>query len=213
MCPGTGRRAILVGWAALLGVTLFTPAPAARAEVIDAAPDRFVAGLADRVLTTLADRSEPVEQRLRRVDALVAESFDLARIARIALGRYWRTASETERHEFALLFKAYVLNSYGRRFNAYAQRRLRVAGARPVDGGMAVESYVEGGDTPIRLDWRLSRSDQGWRVLDVAVEGVSLLVTYRNEFATIIERSGGRLTGLVDELRHRVAAERAQLES
>ena len=43
------------------------------------------------------------------------------------------------------------------------------------------------------------------------VEGVSLLVTFRNEFAAVIERSGGRLAGLLDELRHRVAAERAQL--
>ena len=45
------------------------------------------------------------------------------------------------------------------------------------------------------------------------VEGVSLLITYRNEFATVIEQSGGRLTGLIDELRGRVAAERAQLAS
>ena len=48
-------------------------------------------------------------------------------------------------------------------------------------------------------------------MLDVAVEGVSLLVTFRNEFAAVIERSGGRIAGLLDELRQRVAAERAQL--
>ena len=60
---------------------------------------------------------------------------------------------------------------------------------------VTVESYVEGGATPIRLDWRLTAIDDGWRVLDVMVEGVSLLLTYRNEFATVIERSGGRLAG------------------
>ena len=72
-------------------------------------------------------------------------------------------------------------------------------------------ALVEGGATPIRLDWRLTATESGWRVLDIVVEGVSLLVTFRNEFAAVIERSGGRLAGLLDELRHRVAAERAQL--
>ena len=55
--------------------------------------------------------------------------------------------------------------------------------------------------TPIRLDWRLTATPTGWRVLDISVEGVSLLLTFRNEFAAVIERSGGQLAGLIDELR------------
>ena len=50
-------------------------------------------------------------------------------------------------------------------------------------------------------------------MLDIQVEGVSLLITYRNDFAAVIERSGGRLSGLIDDLRGRVAAERTQLAS
>jgi phospholipid transport system substrate-binding protein len=76
-----------------------------------------------------------------------------------------------------------------------------------------VESRVEGGATPIRLDWRLTATQDGWRVLDVSVEGVSLLLTFSNEFAAVIERSGGQLGGLIAELRNRVEAERAQLAS
>ena len=60
-----------------------------------------------------------------------------------------------------------------------------------------VGSLVEGGATPIRLDWRLTPAGEGWRVLDVAVEGVSLLVTFRNEFAAVIERNGGQVEGLL----------------
>jgi phospholipid transport system substrate-binding protein len=214
MVAGSRRRAVLVGWGATVVVaTIGRPAAPAWAEVVDGAPDRFVEALADRVLTALADPAEPATQRLRRVDTLVAGSFDLDRIARIALGRYWRTAPEDQRREFVSLFKAYVLNSYGRRFNDYAQRRLRVAAAKPAGEDVKVESYVEGGGTPIRLDWRLAWTDQGWRVLDVMVEGVSLLLTYRNEFATIIERNDGQVAGLIEELRGRVAAERIQLQS
>jgi phospholipid transport system substrate-binding protein len=202
------RRSVL----AMLALSALAPT-VARADVVRGSPDRFVAGLADRVMAALADRSASTADRLHRVDALVADGFDLDRIARIALGRFWKTASEAERQEFATLFKAYVLTGYSRRFNDYAQRRLRVVAAKPAGEDMTVESYVEGGPTPIRLDWRLAATDQGWRVLDVMVEGVSLLLTYRNEFATVIEQSGGHLAGLIDELRSRVAVERAQAAS
>ena len=216
MLVGRTRRAVLNG-AGILAVGIATMAfladRSALAEVMRVSPDRFVAGLSERIMAVLADRSASAEQRLRRVDALVIESFDLDRIARIALGRYWKTATGVEQAEFAMLFKAYVLTGYGRRFNEYADRRLRVAGAKPTRKDVTVESYVEGGATPIRLDWRLTAIDGGWRVLDIQVEGVSLLITYRNDFAAVIERSGGRLSGLIDDLRGRVAAERTQLAS
>lgn len=199
--------------AAGIATMVFLVDRSARADVMRVAPDRFVADLSERIMAVLADRSASTEQRLRRVDALVMEGFDLDRIARIALGRYWKTATGVEQGEFATLFKAYVLTGYGRRFNEYADRRLRVAGAKPTGEHVTVESYIEGGATPIRLDWRLTATDGGWRVLDIQVEGVSLLITYRNDFATVIERSGGRLSGLIDDLRGRVAAERTQLAS
>ena len=138
---------------------------------------------------------------------------DLERTARIALGRVWKSATDAERREFAGLFKAYVLTSYGRRFHQFADRSFTVLGARPAQDDVLVESRVDGGTSPIRLDWRLTATPAGWRVLDVAVEGVSLLLTFRNEFAAVIERSGGELAGLLDELRSRVAAEQASLAS
>jgi phospholipid transport system substrate-binding protein len=137
--------------------------------------------------------------------------MDLDRIARLTLGRYWKSAAEPERREFAMLFKASVLASYSRRFDAYADRRLRVAGATPASGGdIMVESWLEGGASPVRLDWRLEPAGQGWRVLDIVVEGVSLLLTYRNEFAAVIEK-GGSVAALLDELRARVGTARPAL--
>ena len=167
--------------------------------------------LAAHVVAALRDRSVDEARRLARVDRLTAGAFELDRAARIALGRHWKAAPDAERREFAALFKDYVLTSYGRRFHQFADRTFRVAGVAPAGDDVVVGSLIEGGATPIRLDWRLTATELGWRVLDIVVEGVSLLVTFRNEFAAVIERSGGRLAGLLDELRHRVAAERAQL--
>jgi phospholipid transport system substrate-binding protein len=185
-----------------LGLVSLVARPAGAA----AAPEAFVRDLAGELLATLRDRSLSTAERLRRVDRLVDRSFAFERIAKIALGRYWKVASERERAEFSALFKAAVLASYSRRFNEYAEHELRVAAAAPAGEQASVESYLEGGRAPVRLDWRLAPTDGGWRVLDVTVEGVSLLVTYRNEFATVIEQGGGRVSALIGELRNRAGA-------
>jgi phospholipid transport system substrate-binding protein len=210
MIAALGRATVAAVLLAALGAWVAAPG-IGRAGTPGAPPERFVTDLAAHVVAALRDRSVDEAQRLARVDRLTAGAFELDRAARIALGRYWKTAPDAERREFAALFKDYVLTSYGRRFHQFADRTFRVAGVAPAGDDVVVGSLVEGGATPIRLDWRLTATESGWRVLDIAVEGVSLLVTFRNEFAAVIERSGGRLAGLLDELRHRVAAERAQL--
>lgn len=201
--PNGRRRQLLIATGALcwLGVA------AAREGLADDTDDarRFVADLAHRIVTVLRDPGLTEARRLERVDAVTAGAFDLERTARIALGRFWKLASPEQRAEFARLLRSYVLASYARRFRDYADRDLRVIGAGPADEDVIVASLVEGGATPVRLDWRLSRFGQGWLVLDVAVEGVSLLLTYRNEFAAVIERQGGAVAALLDELRRRVA--------
>jgi phospholipid transport system substrate-binding protein len=184
------------------GLALAWPA---RAATSSDRPEACVRAFADGVLATLRDRAQPLEARVRRVDTLVSAAVDLDRIARLALGRYWRSAAEPERREFAALFKAALLASYSRRFDAYADRRLAVGAAVPASGGdVMVESRLDGGERPLRLDWRLTPTADGWRIVDIVVEGVSLLVTYRNEFAAVIERGGGRVSALLAELRSRV---------
>ena len=203
MADGRTRRSLIATWAlGWLGVAT------GRVALADDTGDarRFVGDLAQSIVTVLRDPSLTPEGRLERVGAVTADAFDLERTARIALGRFWKLASPEQRAEFAGLFRSYVLASYGSRFRDYADRTLRVTGARPADEDVIVESLVEGGATPVRLDWRLARAGQDWLVLDVAVEGVSLLLTYRNEFAAVIERQGGAVAALLDELRRRVAA-------
>lgn len=204
----TRRRALatLAGLAAL-GAGARGPALGAVAAAAPT-PEAFVRDFAAGVLAILRDPALSPPERLREIDRRVSAGFALDRIGRIALGRYWKAASAAEREEFLGLFKESVLASYGRRFGEYAERRLRVAATAPSGDQVSVESYLEGGREPIRLDWRLAAVGDGggWRVLDVTVEGISLLVTYRNEFAAVIERSGGRVSALIDELRGRAAA-------
>ena len=173
-------------------------------------PAAFVQAFADAVLAKLRDRSLGPEERLQAMNELAEKGFAFDRIARVTLGRHWRSMAEPERLEFGRLFKAAVVRSYGQRFDEYADHSLRVTGAAtagPDGGQMIVTSLVEGGRGAVRLDWRLTPAAGSWQVLDVVVEGVSLTLTYRNEFASVIERGGGDVTALLAELRLR--AERA----
>ena len=83
-------------------------------------------------------------------------------------------------------------------------QRLEVADAKPVKGGVMVSSQLVG-TRPAAIDWRLVEDGQGWVVVDVVVEGVSMLLTQRNEFASIIERNGGSIRPLLAHLEQRVA--------
>lgn len=211
MAEGSTRRTALAAGLVLAMGPLAWPAAAA---VGARSPEEHVRRFAEGALATLRDASLDEKERARRLDALVAQGFDLDRIARLTLGRYGKTASAEERREFVALFKRYVLTAYGRQFDAYAGWHLRTASVAPAGEDVTVESWLEGGGgTPVRVDWRLAPAAGGWRILDLKVEGVSFLVTYRAEFATLIERGGGRVTALLDELRRRVAAERRQVAS
>jgi phospholipid transport system substrate-binding protein len=60
------------------------------------------------------------------------------------------------------------------------------------------------GAAPIRVEWRLSREAGGWRITDVIVDDVSLAVTQRDEFASVIARSGGQVAGLMRAMREKL---------
>ena len=203
-----------MAWVTLGALALSQMTPTvAYAGTATGEPAAFIRRFADTALATMRDQSLARAQQIQKLDELIVSGFDLERIGRLALGRYWKAAALDERAEFMTLFKAYVLASYSRRFDEYAGRKLRIAATTPAGEDAIVESYLEGGPAPVRLDWRLSSDAGGWRILDVMVEGVSLLLTYRNEFAAVVEKGGGRVPVLLAELRARVTAERAELAS
>ena len=125
------------------------------------------------------------------------------------LGRYWRQASEAERAEYLRLFDELVVQTYARRFNEFNTARLRVLSvSRPNEDNdviVAVEGTVAG-KPPVRLDVRVRQGSSAYKVIDVSIEGVSMAVTQRDEFSSVIQRGGGRVEALLASLRDKVGA-------
>lgn len=206
--PGHPRRALLAAVAAapFLGATLARAQADTRAG---ADPGQFVARLAQTAIDDLATNDVPDPQRQQRFRELFEEGFDVPLIARFVLGRYWRQATEGERREYLKLFDELVVHTYSRRFTEFNGARFRVLTVSKPNEDNDVIVGVEGiltGKPSIRLDVRVRQVNGTNKIIDVAVEGVSMLITQRDEFASVIQRGGGRIDALLTNLREKVGA-------
>ena len=183
------------------------PAAAATPAEADAKATAFMNELWNRALELL-NKKTPAAERQARFRDLFHNDFDSPRIARFVLGRYWRTASPEEQKEFLKLFEDYVVYVYTARLSDFGGEEFKINGARPDQGAVVVSTDVSapGAPTPLKVDWRLVDDDGVFKISDVIVEGVSMLVTQRSEFASVIQRHGGQVQGLLELMREKTAS-------
>jgi len=194
------RRLFLTTVTLLIGLTSLTVAT--RAVVADASV--FMNELWTRAVEVLS-KKVPVSERLARFRQLFHADFDGPGIARFVLGRYWRNASEQEQQEFLKLFEDYVVFVYGTRLSNFSGETFKIRGARADEAGTVVSTDIisPGGEAPIKVDWRLISDKGAFKINDVIIEGISMLATQRSEFASVIQRHGGQVSGLLELMRER----------
>jgi phospholipid transport system substrate-binding protein len=194
------RRLFLTTVTLLIGLTSLTVAT--HAVVADASV--FMNELWTRAVEVLS-KKVPVTERLARFRQLFHADFDGPGIARFVLGRYWRSASEQEQQEFLKLFEDYVVFVYGTRLSNFSGETFKVRGTRIDETGTIVSTDIlsPNGEAPIKVDWRLITDHGAFKINDVIIEGISMLVTQRSEFASVIQRHGGQVSGLLELMRER----------
>jgi phospholipid transport system substrate-binding protein len=199
--PLARRR--LLGGALALALVALAGWQAARAEPSAEEARELIQTVGTEVLGVLRDDALSNEQKFDQLVALLSEPIDLDLVARLILGRYWRTASEAQRAEYLELFRAFALHTLASRLDVYGGQDFEITGARVVGREDAlVSSRILSDGPPLAVDWRVRELDDGSLVaIDVIVEGVSLIVTQRSEFGAVVERRG--LDGLLAELRRR----------
>jgi phospholipid transport system substrate-binding protein len=167
-------------------------------------PDRFMSQLWAQTVEVLSNKV-PRADRLVRFRQLFQEDFDGPGIARFVLGRYWRSATEQEQQEFLKLFEDYVIFVYGTRLSNFSGETFKLRGSRTDASGTIVSTDIisAGGDPPIKVDWRLITDHGSFKINDVIIEGISMLVTQRSEFASVIQRHGGQVGELLAMMRER----------
>ncbi len=197
------RHCLIVGACMLIVGILISARPAAAA----ADPAAVVTSLGNQALEVLGNNVDP-KLRVARFRQLFSEDFDVPGIARFVLGRYWRVATEPQQQEFVKLFADYIALAYSNRLAEYSGETLHVTGTRPAPDGSVVSSEIvrPNGAPPAKVDWVLTPHDGAYKISDVVVEGVSMAVTQRSEFASVIQRNGGQVQGLITALRQKTEA-------
>jgi phospholipid transport system substrate-binding protein len=139
---------------------------------------------------------------------LFRAQFDGPGIARFVLGRYWRTASNEEQQEFMRLFEDYVVFVYTARLSNFGGEKMKVRGGRGDGDSVIVSTDIisPGNITPLKIDWRLVNYNGSYKISDVIVESVSMAATQRSEFASVVQRNGGQISGLLAMMREKTAS-------
>ena len=164
-----------------------------------------------KVLAILSDQALSDRQKFDALVALLDGPIDLDLVARLILGRHWRTVDDAQRQEYLTLFREYALANLASKLHLYRGQSFEVTGAKVVSDQDALVSsrILSNGEPPLQVDWRLRERDGGAPVtIDLIVEGVSLIVTLRSEFGSVIERQG--FDGLLVELRQRITQTRQE---
>jgi phospholipid transport system substrate-binding protein len=184
------RRAVLAG---LFALALLIPATAPRADTgPQSGAGQFIANLANEALQVLAKPGMTETQREHAFDQLLSQNFDVPRIARFVLGRYWRD---------------FIVASYATRFSQYSGETVKVTGVRAETNDISVVTSKivhPNGEPPIDISWRVRKGPGGYKIIDVGVEGISMMLTQREEFASVIERNGGTVAGLTSAIERKL---------
>ncbi len=194
--------------AAILGIGVGAlAAPGARAMTeSEAAARAVIAETVEEVLSVLRDKSRPTEERIRSLEEIVYGRFDLYVMSRLVLARNWKRFSDEQKEQYVAEFKQYLTNSYGNRIERYDQQDVEIVGEREEPrGDVVVKTRIRGGEFEGALvEYRLRSQDSEWRVIDVVIEGISMVSNYRDQFKSIVSAGGPEL--LLQKLKEKNAA-------
>ena len=162
----------------------------------------FIRDIAQRGIGFIENSELSEEKRKEEFRTMLEDSFDMKTIGRFALGKYWRQATSEQQKEYLKLFEDMIVNVYTRRFGDYNGEKFEVVSAMEKGKDVIVASkIIPKSGAPISVDWRVRKKNGHFVVVDIMVEGVSMALTQRSDFAAVIQRGGGKIDVLLEHLR------------
>jgi phospholipid transport system substrate-binding protein len=167
---------------------------------------KFIDDFGNRAIKELTEPSLSEDDLHKRFRVLFEEGFDVPYLAKAALGRFWPRASEQERTDYVAAFEDYMVQVYSQKFRSYSGQTFKATASRPGPEGMTgVSSEVTQPEGPTTLiEWTVANVSGKQKIRDIKIEGVSMITTYRDEFANLVLQHDGKVAGLIDALRTKV---------
>jgi phospholipid transport system substrate-binding protein len=134
--------------------------------------------------------------------------FSINGIARFVAGRHLRKASQFEKTQYMKLFEDLMVATYSERFAAYSGEQLLVKNAEMRGKKDFIVHTImlksNGGPKPLKVDWRVRISGGSFTIIDVMIEGISMIMTQKSEFSSFLKSNDGEFKSLLVELKKRV---------
>jgi phospholipid transport system substrate-binding protein len=167
-------------------------------------PDQLIRQASTEVLDIVkadkAIQAGDIQRILALVDAKVMPHVNFEVMTRSAVGPQWRSASPEQRAHLQSEFKALLVRVYSGALTQVKDQTVEITRTQPVPGStqLVVQSEVRGKGEPIKLDYRLDRFGDAWKIIDVNVGGIWLVQSYRSQFAPVLSSAG--IDGLIAKL-------------
>ena len=204
ICTTSTTKSRAVALVAALAVCVGAAAALAAAEPESA--QVLIEKTVAQVLAVLRDESRSVAQQRLELEKIAHSRFDFRTMARLVLARDWKRLGAEERDEFVDQFTTYLANDYGTRIDRYQQEDVKVLGEQPKprDDVEVRTKIVGGANDGAIVDYRMRKGKEGWRIIDVVIEGISLVANFRDQFREVIAKGGPE--ALLQKLKEKNAA-------
>lgn len=190
---------------ALLAIGLAAGVAGRPAATVAAGADAsaFVQSVGDEVVKIL-QQNLPRAQAEQQLDAVWLQAFDTEGIGKTVLGNNWKKASEEQRKAYLDIFPRYVARIYAIQFSDYSGETFEVSDRGSQSGADTVvhAKIVRPNSEPIKVDFIVRTDGGALKIKDVKVEGMSLLITKRSEFDSVVAQKG--IDGLIQAMRDKV---------
>ncbi|MDB4040121.1 ABC transporter substrate-binding protein [Methylophilaceae bacterium] len=160
-------------------------------------PEELVKKTAEDVIFAIKADQEIQKGNKEKIYKLAEEkilpNFDFEKVARLVLGRAWRSASDDQKKGFIIEFRTLLLKTYAVALSKYKDQKIEFKPTRMSDTDEIVivkSEIIQSGAQPIRVNYALSKSTGKWLVFDIVIEGVSLVTNYRSQFSGVIKKNG-----------------------
>ena len=170
-----------------------------------AGPEALVKKMTEEVLAAIKSDKQLAagdrEKAVKLAEAKILPHVDFEEATRLAVGRGWKEASPEQRKKLIAEFRNMLVRTYSNAIGTYEGQTMKVLPSRvkPGDDEATVRNqFLRPGGKPILIDYSMRKTDSGWKIYDIVVEGVSLVLTYRSEFDAVVKQEG--VDGLIKRL-------------
>ena len=165
--------------------------------------ENFVTSFADSAISILSNDTISDAERTSSFTELVMSSIDLNLISKFVLSKAWKNASDEQKENYLIAFKDYFVSSYANKLDQYTGEKIDVIGSQEAGKYVIVESNIvrEGTDTlKINLKWRLLNKNNQIKIIDLNIEGISLVIAQREEFQSFLANNDYDLDKLIEKI-------------